>query len=110
HRREAEAPGGNIGVGHTRWATHGGPTEGNAHPHATDKVAVVHNGIIENFRELLADLATDGYLPVTQTDTEVVALLVSRALDRRQRPEAGVATVLQQLRGAFGLAFLFAGE
>jgi len=101
---------GTIGIGHTRWATHGGPTENNAHPHATDRVAVVHNGIIENFRALLADLATDGYLPKTQTDTEVVALLVTRELDRGQNPEPAVATVLKQLRGAFGLAFLFAGE
>jgi glucosamine--fructose-6-phosphate aminotransferase (isomerizing) len=101
---------GTIGIGHTRWATHGGPTENNAHPHATDKVAVVHNGIIENFRELLADLAPDGYLPKTQTDSEVVALLVTRELDRGHDPETAVGIVLRQLRGAFGLAFLFAGE
>jgi glucosamine--fructose-6-phosphate aminotransferase (isomerizing) len=107
---EASPLGGNIGIGHTRWATHGGPTENNAHPHATARVAVVHNGIIENFRELLADLATDGYLPKTQTDTEVVALLVTRELDRGRSPEEAVAETLKVLRGAFGLAFLFAGE
>ena len=107
---EREPLGGNIGIGHTRWATHGGPTEGNAHPHATARVAVVHNGIIENFRELLADLATEGYLPKTQTDTEVVALMVTRELDRGHKPEQAVGLTLKQLRGAFGLAFLFAGE
>ncbi|MDR3472663.1 MAG: glutamine--fructose-6-phosphate transaminase (isomerizing) [Devosia sp.] len=107
---EAEPLSGTIGIGHTRWATHGGPTENNAHPHATDKVAVVHNGIIENFRELLADLEPDGYLPKTQTDTEVVALLVTRELDRGHSPEQAVAETLKHLRGAFGLAFLFAGE
>ena len=107
---EREPLGGTIGIGHTRWATHGGPTENNAHPHATARVAVVHNGIIENFRELLADLATDGYLPKTQTDTEVVALLVTRELDRGRKPEEAVGETLKVLRGAFGLAFLFAGE
>ena len=107
---EREPLGGTIGIGHTRWATHGGPTENNAHPHVTDRVAVVHNGIIENFRELLADLEPDGYLPKTQTDTEVVALLVTRELDRGKDPEEAVATTLKLLRGAFGLAGLFAGE
>jgi glucosamine--fructose-6-phosphate aminotransferase (isomerizing) len=105
-----EPLGGNIGIGHTRWATHGAPTEGNAHPHATDKVAVVHNGIIENFRELLEDLAKDGYLPKTQTDTESVALWVTRELDRGLDPELAVARTLKSLRGAFALAFMFKGQ
>ncbi|MEQ1901510.1 MAG: glutamine--fructose-6-phosphate transaminase (isomerizing) [Devosia sp.] len=101
---------GNIGIGHTRWATHGAPTEGNAHPHATDKVAVVHNGIIENFRELLADLGKDGYLPKTQTDTEAVALWVTREIDRGLDPEMAVGVTLKKLRGAFALAFMFKGH
>ncbi len=105
-----EPLGGTIGIGHTRWATHGAPTEGNAHPHATDKVAVVHNGIIENFRELLADLANDGYTPRTQTDTESVALWVTREIDRGLDPEMAVAVTLKRLRGAFALAFMFKGH
>ena len=105
-----EPLGGRIGIGHTRWATHGAPTETNAHPHATDRVAVVHNGIIENFRELLADLAKDGYLPKTQTDTESVALWVSRELANGAAPEQAVANTLKKLKGAFALAFLFKGE
>jgi glucosamine--fructose-6-phosphate aminotransferase (isomerizing) len=105
-----EPLGGLIGIGHTRWATHGAPTEGNAHPHATDRVAVVHNGIIENFRELLADLSKDGYLPKTQTDTESVALWVTREMDRGLDPEMAVARTLKQLRGAFALAFMFKGH
>ena len=99
-----------IGIGHTRWATHGAPTEHNAHPHATDRVAVVHNGIIENFRELLADLASDNYLPKTQTDTESVALWVTREMDRGLDPEMAVARTLKVLRGAFALAFMFKGH
>ena len=105
-----EPLGGLIGIGHTRWATHGAPTEGNAHPHATDRVAVVHNGIIENFRELLADLAKDGYTPRTQTDTESVALWVTREMDRGLDPEMAVARTLKSLRGAFALAFMFNGH
>ncbi|MEO6394698.1 MAG: glutamine--fructose-6-phosphate transaminase (isomerizing) [Devosia sp.] len=105
-----EPLGGSIGIGHTRWATHGAPTEGNAHPHATDKVAVVHNGIIENFRELLEDLARDGYLPKTQTDTESVALWVTREIDRGLDPEQAVGVTLKRLRGAFALAFMFKGH
>ena len=101
---------GNIGIGHTRRATHGAPTEGNAHPHATERVAVVHNGIIENFRDLLEDLAKDGYLPKTQTDTESVALWVTRELDRGLDPEMAVARTLKLLRGAFALAFMFKGH
>jgi glucosamine--fructose-6-phosphate aminotransferase (isomerizing) len=105
-----EPLGGRIGIGHTRWATHGAPTEGNAHPHATDKVAVVHNGIIENYRELLEDLAKDGYQPKTQTDTESVALWVTREIDRGLDPEMAVARTLKTLRGAFALAFMFKGN
>ncbi len=96
-----------IGIGHTRWATHGAPSENNAHPHATDKVAVVHNGIIENYKELLAELKKDGYEPKTQTDTEPVAMLVTRELDRGNDPQTAVANILKKLRGAFGLVFLF---
>jgi glucosamine--fructose-6-phosphate aminotransferase (isomerizing) len=101
---------GMTGIGHTRWATHGAPTEHNAHPHVTERVAVVHNGIIENFRELLQDLAGDGYLPETATDTESVALWVTRELDRGADPETAVAQTLKRLRGAFALAFLFKGH
>ena len=101
---------GRIGIGHTRWATHGAPTEGNAHPHVTDQVAVVHNGIIENYRELLEELAKDGYRPKTQTDTESVALWVTREIDRGLDPEMAVGRTLKQLRGAFALAFMFKGH
>ncbi len=99
-----------IGIGHTRWATHGRPNETNAHPHATDKLAVVHNGIIENFRELKAELEADGYAFQTQTDTEIVAQLVTRELDRGRTPVDAVGACLPRLRGAFALAFLFQGE
>ncbi len=99
-----------IGIGHTRWATHGKPNETNAHPHATAKLAVVHNGIIENFRELRAELRADGYVFETETDTEIVAHLVTRELDRGLQPVEAVAASLPRLRGAFALAFLFEGE
>ncbi|CAH1648296.1 L-glutamine--D-fructose-6-phosphate aminotransferase [Hyphomicrobiales bacterium] len=99
-----------IGIGHTRWATHGKPNETNAHPHATEKLAVVHNGIIENFRELRAELQADGYVFETETDTEIVAHLVTRELDRGKTPVEAVAASLPRLHGAFALAFLFQGE
>jgi glucosamine--fructose-6-phosphate aminotransferase (isomerizing) len=101
---------GSVGIGHTRWATHGRPTENNAHPHATDKLAVVHNGIIENFRELRDELVAKGHVFVTQTDTEAVAHLVTEAIDQGLSPEQAVAQSLPRLKGAFALAFLFAGE
>lgn len=99
-----------IGIGHTRWATHGKPNETNAHPHATAKLAVVHNGIIENFRELRAELQADGYVFATETDTEIVAHLVTRELDHGKTPVDAVSASLPRLRGAFALAFLFEGE
>ena len=101
---------GNIGIGHTRWATHGKPTESNAHPHATDRVAVAHNGIIENFRELRERLTKNGAKFGSETDTEVVAHLVTDEMKKGKPPVEAVAAALKQLRGAFALAFLFAGE
>ena len=101
---------GTIGIGHTRWATHGRPTESNAHPHATDRLAVVHNGIIENFRELREELDRKGAKFGSDTDTEVVAHLVTEELDGGRSPAEAVEAVLPRLRGAFALAFLFTGE
>jgi glutamine---fructose-6-phosphate transaminase (isomerizing) len=101
---------GTIGIGHTRWATHGRPTENNAHPHATEKLAVVHNGIIENFAELRRELEAKGAKFVTETDTEVVAHLVTQEMNRGASPAEAVKRALPRLRGAFALAFLFAGE
>src|SRR6516164_3161666 len=101
---------GRIGIGHTRWATHGRPTENNAHPHATDRLAVVHNGIIENFRELRDELQENGAEFGSDTDTEVVAHLVTREMRNGHSPAEAVAAALPRLRGAFALAFLFSGE
>ena len=101
---------GKIGIGHTRWATHGRPTESNAHPHATDRLAVVHNGIIENFQELREELEKQGAKFRSETDTEVVAHLVTRELKHGRSPAEAVAAALPRLRGAFALAFLFSGE
>jgi len=101
---------GTIGIGHTRWATHGRPTENNAHPHATEKVAVVHNGIIENFAELRRELEQEGVKFSTDTDTEVIAHLVTEEMKHGASPVAAVQAALPRLRGAFALAFLFAGE
>ena len=109
--RLAEEPlEGKIGIGHTRWATHGRPTENNAHPHATDRLAVVHNGIIENFRELREELEKKGAQFGSETDTEVVAHLVTQEMSKGHSPADAVAAALPRLRGAFALAFLFKGE
>ncbi|NJM34623.1 MAG: glutamine--fructose-6-phosphate aminotransferase, partial [Rhodomicrobium sp.] len=101
---------GTSGIGHTRWATHGAPSERNAHPHMTDRVSVVHNGIIENFRALRQELEADGASFETDTDTEAVVHLIARELKRGARPEDAVAASLARLEGAFALAILFAGE
>jgi glutamine---fructose-6-phosphate transaminase (isomerizing) len=101
---------GTIGIGHTRWATHGRPTENNAHPHATEKLAVVHNGIIENFAELRRELEGKGAKFLTDTDTEVIAHLVTEEMKNGAAPVDAVKAALPRLRGAFALAFLFAGE
>ncbi len=110
-RRLNEAPlSGTIGIGHTRWATHGGPTERNAHPHATKRVAVVHNGIIENYQTLVAELQAKGHVFTTDTDTEVVAHLVTDFLNQGLDPVEASRLAFRRLEGAFALALLFAGE
>jgi glucosamine--fructose-6-phosphate aminotransferase (isomerizing) len=101
---------GTTGVGHTRWATHGAPNEINAHPHVAGEVVVVHNGIIENFRELKDELLADGVKFATDTDTEVVAHLIAREHDKGTAPRHAVAIVLKKLEGAFALVILFKGE
>jgi glutamine---fructose-6-phosphate transaminase (isomerizing) len=109
-RLQSEPLQGLIGIGHTRWATHGKPTENNAHPHATEKLAVVHNGIIENFRELREELEKKGADFHSETDTEVIAHLVTDEMHNGKSPIEAVKAALPRLRGAFALAFLFAGE
>src|SRR5204862_4042907 len=101
---------GMAGIGHTRWATHGRPNETNAHPHSTDRLAVVHNGIIENFRELRAELQNSGAVFQTETDTEIILHLVDSYLAKGVKPIAAVKASLSQLRGAFALGFIFAGD
>jgi glucosamine--fructose-6-phosphate aminotransferase (isomerizing) len=96
-----------VGIAHTRWATHGAPTTNNAHPHATDELALVHNGIIENFRPLRQELEARGRKFESETDTEVVAHLVSEQVEAGKTPQEAVSTVLPQLRGAFALAIAF---
>ncbi len=98
---------GTIGIGHTRWATHGAPTERNAHPHATERVAIVHNGIIENFRSLRERLSATGAKFETETDSEVVAHLVTHYLDKGLEPRAAAAAALKDLEGAFALGIIF---
>ncbi|MFC3167850.1 glutamine--fructose-6-phosphate transaminase (isomerizing) [Paracoccus fontiphilus] len=101
---------GHAGIGHTRWATHGPATEVNAHPHQSGPVAVVHNGIIENFRELREELASLGIQPQSQTDTETVALWTAHYMDKGASPVEAARKTLARLKGAFALAFLFDGE
>ena len=109
--RLAETPlPGPIGIAHTRWATHGAPTEDNAHPHIVGDVTIVHNGIIENFKPLREELIADGREFLSQTDTEVVAHLVDRELKAGRAPREAVAAVLPRLHGAFAVAFLFRNE
>lgn len=98
---------GHVGIAHTRWATHGGPTTNNAHPHATDEIAVVHNGIIENFKPLRDELTARGRVFTSETDTEVVAHLVSEQVEAGLSPADAVKAILPRLHGAFALAILF---
>jgi glucosamine--fructose-6-phosphate aminotransferase (isomerizing) len=108
-QRLADSPlPGQVGIGHTRWATHGIPNEANAHPHATDLVAVVHNGIIENFQELREELAGLGFQFTSQTDTEVVPALITHYLKQGKAPKDAVSACLKRLEGAFALGIVFA--
>ena len=100
---------GATGIGHTRWATHGKPVEANAHPHMTDLVSVVHNGIIENFRELKTELTAEGAVFTSDTDTEVIAHLITRELKAGNDPVHAVFNALRRVEGAFALAMIFAG-
>src|SRR6202012_6261672 len=109
-RLKAEPLAVHTGIGNTLWATHGKPNESNAHPHATENVAVVHNGIIENFRELRHMLEQQGAKFLSETDTEVVAHLVNSYLLKGASPQDAVKASLPQLRGAFALVFLFKGH
>ena len=104
---DAEPLHGLVGIAHTRWATHGAPTVGNAHPHIAGPVALVHNGIIENFKPLRDELLAEGRQFQSETDSEVVAHLVAREIERGASPQDAVAAVLPRLQGAFGIAFLF---
>tara|TARA_R110000787_G_scaffold221535_1_gene330226 strand:+ start:32543 stop:34366 length:1824 start_codon:yes stop_codon:yes gene_type:complete len=101
---------GTTGIGHTRWATHGVPNEQNAHPHATERVAVVHNGIIENFRELRAEVEAAGCELASETDTEIIVHLITLRLDAGMTPKDAVHDTLKKLHGAFALGIVFAGQ
>lgn len=109
-RLDVEPLTGTIGIGHTRWATHGKPSERNAHPIATDRVAVVHNGIIENFQELKDELVAEGRRFESDTDTEVVAQLLTSYLEHQMSPEDAMGKAMARLRGAFALVVLFSGR
>jgi len=109
-RLEQQPLRGHAGLGHTRWATHGKPDERNAHPHMSDKVSVVHNGIIENFRELREELSAKGHVFQTDTDTEVVVHLVTEEMRQGHAPVEAVRRALGRLTGAFALGFIFAGH
>ncbi|MBS9720441.1 glutamine--fructose-6-phosphate transaminase (isomerizing) [Tianweitania sp. BSSL-BM11] len=110
NKLKAEPLDGRIGIGHTRWATHGVPNETNAHPHFSTDVAIVHNGIIENFAELRTELIADGYVFASQTDTEVVAHLISRELKSGSEPVDAAHKAIKRLEGAFALAIMFRGH
>ncbi|WP_288901396.1 glutamine--fructose-6-phosphate transaminase (isomerizing) [uncultured Sneathiella sp.] len=99
-----------AGIGHTRWATHGVPNEVNAHPHMTKQIALVHNGIIENYRELADDLTAKGYEFESETDTEIAAQLITSFIDEGKTPEEAMAGALKHLHGAFSLAVIFKGH
>ena len=107
-RLHSEPLAGNAGIGHTRWATHGKPTEDNAHPHMDARVSVVHNGIIENFRELREELVAAGHVFQSQTDTETVVHLISRYMEKGSSPVDAVGKALARLEGAFALGIIFA--
>lgn len=110
-QRLAQSPlNGNVGIGHTRWATHGPATEANAHPHITDRVAVVHNGIIENYRELKTELIAQGAVFLSDTDTEVIAHLLTRELERAHDLKTAAQACFSKLRGAYAIAVLFKDE
>src|SRR3977135_3295175 len=99
-----------TGIGHTRWATHGAATEANAHPHASSRVALVHNGIIENFRELKDELAKAGHRFESETDTEVAVHLVTHYLDQGMKPVEAATAAIKRLTGAFALVMIFKGQ
>ncbi|MCT4657119.1 MAG: glutamine--fructose-6-phosphate transaminase (isomerizing) [Cohaesibacter sp.] len=101
---------GSIGIGHTRWATHGIPNETNAHPHQAGSIAAVHNGIIENFRELREELAARGHVFESETDSETIVHLIKCEMDKGAKPAQAVGNILQRLHGAFSLAIIFGGE
>ena len=110
HLVDSDPLAGTIGIGHTRWATHGLPTEANTHPHADEQVVLVHNGIIENFQVLREELSAAGHTFQTQTDTEAVVHLISSYLQDGKSPAEAVSAALKRLEGAFALAILFAGH